>query len=135
MHIAYHLEVLQQGFQFDTFNENIIKNLDEIHFTTNMDNGRTSSFKGDKSVKNADAVVGWDAMTMFVRIFMGHRLSIEVPMIIFTNNNNNYLICGLDFFYPRSILTYRSKKYNGPISIFSILYGTPSLSIQHPSPH
>ena len=46
-------------------------------------------------MKYADAVAGREAITMIVWISRGHRSSIEAPMIIFTNGNSNYPICGL----------------------------------------
>ena len=66
MHIAYHLGVLHCGFQDGIFDENLIENLDETHFTMNMDNSRALGFQGDTSVKYADVVVGEEAITMIV---------------------------------------------------------------------
>ena len=96
MHTAYYLGVLQCGFQNGIFDENLIENLDETHFTVNMDNGRTLEFRGDKSVKYVDVVAGGEAMTMVVRISGGRGSSLEAPMIIFTNGNSNYPIRGLE---------------------------------------
>jgi hypothetical protein len=45
MNTAYHLGVLQRGFQSRVFNENLMENLDETHFTVNMDNGYTLGFR------------------------------------------------------------------------------------------
>ena len=56
MNNAYHLEVLQLGFQSGTIDENLIKNLNETHFTINMDNGCTLGFYGDTSIKYANVV-------------------------------------------------------------------------------
>ena len=53
---TYHLGVLQWGFQLDTFDENLIKNLKEIHFTINIDNGCILGFYEDTSVKCANIV-------------------------------------------------------------------------------
>ena len=61
MNTTYHLGVLHCGFQSGIFDENLIKNLDETHFTINMDNGHshhTLGFCGDTFVKYADVVVG-----------------------------------------------------------------------------
>ena len=58
MTIAYKLRILQQGFHLGTFDKNLIKNLDEIHFTINMDNGCRLSFHGDISIKYVNVVVG-----------------------------------------------------------------------------
>jgi hypothetical protein len=43
-----------------------------------------------------EVVLGGDSMTMVIRIFGGRRSMIEVPMLIFTNLNGKYPICGLD---------------------------------------
>ena len=58
MHIVYQLGILQRGFLSDIFYENLIKNVDEIHFMINMDNGRTLGFCGDTFVKYVD-IVAW----------------------------------------------------------------------------
>ena len=92
MHIAYHLGVLHRGFQNGIFDENLMENLDETHFSMNMDNGRTLGFWSDTSVKYVDVVAGGEAMTMVVRISGGHGSSLKAPMIIFTNGNSNYPI-------------------------------------------
>ena len=101
MHTAYHLGVLHRGFQNDSFDENLIENLDETHFTVNMDNGKALGFWGDTSVKYTDVVAGGEAMIMVVRISGGRGSSLEVPMIIFTNGNSNYPIRGLEDSVPR----------------------------------
>ena len=64
MATAYHLEVLCRGFQWRIFYENLMKNIDEIHFTINMDNGYTLRFRGDTSLKFADVVAGGEGITM-----------------------------------------------------------------------
>ena len=66
MHTAYHLGVLHRGFQNGIFDENLMENLDETHFTVNMDNGKALGFWGDTSVKYADVVAGGEAMIMVV---------------------------------------------------------------------
>jgi hypothetical protein len=92
MNMAYYLDILQRGFQSGIFNENLMENLDEIHFIVNMDNGRTLGFRGNTVVKYADVVAGGDAMIMVIRISGGHRSMVKAPMLIFTNGNNNYPI-------------------------------------------
>ena len=94
--MAYHLGTLHRGFQSGIFDEHLIDNMDETHFTINMDNGRTLGFRGDVSVKYADVVAGGEAITMVVRISGGRRAIIEPPMLIFSNENRNYPIRGLD---------------------------------------
>ena len=96
MHTAYYLGVLYRRFQNGSFDKNLIENLDEIHFTVNMDNGKALGFRGDTSVKYVDVVAGGEAMTMVVRISSGRGSNLEVPVIIFTNGNSNYLIRGLE---------------------------------------
>ena len=100
MHTAYHLGVLHRGFQNGIFDENLMENLDETHFTVNMDNGKALGFRGDTSVKYADVVAGGEAMTMVVRISGGCGSSLEAPMIIFTNANSHYPIHGLEDSIP-----------------------------------
>jgi hypothetical protein len=100
MNTAYHLGVLQSGFQSRIFDENFLENLDKTHFTVNMDNGRTLRFRGDMVIKHADVVAGGDAMTMVIRISGGHRSMVEAPMLIFTNGNSNYPIRGLEDTIP-----------------------------------
>ena len=95
MHTAYHLRILNRGFQNGIFHENLMENLDETHFTVNMDNGKALGFWNDTSVKYAD-VVGREAMTMVVRISGGRGSNLEAPMIIFTNGNSNYPIRGIE---------------------------------------
>ena len=41
MYIVFHLNILYKMFLSDTFNENPMKNINEIHFVMNINNGRT----------------------------------------------------------------------------------------------
>jgi hypothetical protein len=100
MNTAYHLGILQRGFQSRIFDENLMGNLDETYFTVNMDNGRTLGFRGDTVVKYVDIIAGGDAMTMVIRIFGGRISMVEAPMLIFTNGNSNYPIRGLEDTIP-----------------------------------
>lgn len=100
MSTAFHLGILHRGFQSGDFDENLIENIDETHFSINMDNGRTLGFRGDTSVTYADVVAGGEAMTMVIRISGGRRAIIEAPMLIFTNSNSNYPIRGLEDSIP-----------------------------------
>ena len=70
--------------------------MNEIHFTINMDNGYTLGFYGDMSIKYANVVARGDAITMVVCISRGNRSSTRTPLIIFTIDNSNYPIHGLD---------------------------------------
>jgi hypothetical protein len=92
MQAAHHLGVLQRGFQTGIFNDNLIENINEIHFVINMDNGHTLGFRGDTTMKYADVVSGGDSVTMVVRISKGHQSLIQAPMPIFMNGNNRYPI-------------------------------------------
>jgi hypothetical protein len=99
MQATHYLGVLQRDFQTGIFDENLIKNIDKIHFVINIDNGHILGFQGDTShtiVKYANVVSSGDSMTMVVRIFGGHQSLIEVLMFIFTNGNSKYPIRGLD---------------------------------------
>ena len=92
MNMTYHLGVPQRGFQSGIFDENLKKNLDETHFTINMDNGHILGFIGDTIIKYANVVTGRDTMTMIIRLLGGCRSMVEAPMLIFTNGNNNILL-------------------------------------------
>ena len=70
----------------------ILKNVDEMHFVMNMDNGKTLGFRGNQAVKYADVISKGEAMTMVVRITGGVWAAIMAPMIIFTNQMRNYPI-------------------------------------------
>ena len=59
-----------------------MENLDETHFTINVDNGQILSFQGDTFVEYVDVVVGRGAMNIVVQIFGGRRSSLKAPMII-----------------------------------------------------
>ena len=71
MYTAYHLGILYPRFQNGIFDKNLMENLDETHFTINMDNGKALGFWGDTSIKYAHVVAGGEAMTMVVRNFRG----------------------------------------------------------------
>ena len=45
-----------------------MENIDETHFSINMDNGKTLGFHGDTIVMYADVVARREAMTMVVKI-------------------------------------------------------------------
>ena len=69
--------------------------MDETHFIINMDNGRILGFV---EIHPSNTLVLWlgDVMTMIVCISGGHRSSTKAPMVVFTNNNSNYPIYGLN---------------------------------------
>ena len=129
MNTIHHLGVLQRDFQSGIFDENLMGNLDETHFTVNMDNGRILGFRGDTVVKYADVIIGEDAITMVIRISGGCRSIVEDPMLIFTNGTSNYPIKGLDDTIPKVCYQTGLKGWDGPRIIFSILSGTMRLPI------
>jgi hypothetical protein len=109
MNTAYHLGILQRGFQSGIFDENLIENLDETYFIINMDDGRTLGFRGDTVVKYADVVASGDAMTMVIRISGGHRSMVAAPMLILTNGNSNFPIRHLEDTIPKVELAQRAR--------------------------
>ena len=66
--VAYHLGCVKRKFDSGELDENLVENIDQIHFIINMDNGKSLGFIGDDSVKYADVVSGGDGVTMIVRI-------------------------------------------------------------------
>ena len=73
-----------------------MENVDETHFVVNLDNGHTLGFKGDTTMKYAKVVFGRNLMTIVIRIFGGRQSMIEMSMLIFTNLDSSYHICGLE---------------------------------------
>ena len=57
---------LSRGFENGELNEDLIENVDEIHFIINMDNGKTLEFREDDTVKYADVVSSGVGITMVV---------------------------------------------------------------------
>lgn len=96
MHTIYHLGVFHRGFLSGNFDENLMENLDETHFAVNLDNEHTLGFRGDTTVKYANIILGRDSITMVVRISRAWCSLIEAVMLIFTNENRNYPIRGLE---------------------------------------
>ena len=93
MMVAFHLEVLYQGFLFKEYKENYLENIDEMHFMITMDNSKTLGFCREQVIKYV--VFGREAMTLVVWLTGGIRAKIKAPMVIFTNSNRTYLICGV----------------------------------------
>ena len=83
MNSTYHLGILQRGFQSGIFDKNLMKNLDEIHFTRNMNNGRTLGFRGNTIIKYTDVIASGDIITIVIRISRNPRSMVEAPMLIF----------------------------------------------------
>ena len=92
---AFNLGVVQRGFLSREYHEDFIENVDDTHFVINMDNRRTLGLCSDQAVKYVDVVSGGEAMTMVMRITRGRQATIKPPMIIFTNQTQNYPIRGL----------------------------------------
>ena len=95
MQTVYHLGVLLKGFSSGEFDENLIENLDKTHFVVNLDNGQTLGFWGDTIVKYIEVVPNDESMTTVLYISRGRSITIEVPMLIFSNENRIYPIRGL----------------------------------------
>ena len=55
-------------------------------------------------------------MIMVVHISRGRRSNLEAPMIIFTNKDSNYSICGLDDLVPR--VSYRTIQKVGWTNLY-----------------
>ena len=83
MNSTYHLGILQRGFQSGIFDKNLMKNLDEIRFTRNMNNGRTLGFRGNTIIKYTDVIASGDIITIVIRISGNPRSMVEAPMLIF----------------------------------------------------
>jgi hypothetical protein len=56
MHTAFYLCVLYRGFSNGTFNENLMENINELHFVMNMNNRRTLGFRGDTTMSYVEVV-------------------------------------------------------------------------------
>ena len=93
--VAIHLGLLKRSFDSGLLLEDDVFNMDETHFVINMDNGQTLGFIGDEDVKYADVVSGGVGMTMVVMIRGGKWGKVEVPMLIFMNENRSYPIQGV----------------------------------------
>ena len=121
MHTAFHLGVLHRGFSNGTFDENLMKNINETHFVVNMNNMKTLGFRGDIIVSYAEVVSGRDSMTMVIRNSRGRRSMIAIPMLIFTNSNSNYSIHGLNDNIPR-VYSKTTQRLDGPDSLCKIFF-------------
>ena len=64
MTIPYHLRIFHRRFQSNTFDENLIKNLDEIHFIINIHSGCSIEILPS----NMSMLLLGDAVTMIVCI-------------------------------------------------------------------
>ena len=93
--VGYHLGELMRQFDSGDLDEDFVFNVDKTHFLVKMDNGKTLGLLGDKTVKYADVVSGGEGMTMVVKIAGGVNAQLELPMMIFQNAQDNYLIRGV----------------------------------------
>lgn len=93
--VSFHLGSMKRGFESGLFDEDNMENVDETHFTFNMDNGNTLGFRRDVVIKYADVVSGRDPINMMVRLSGGRGGMIQPPMLIFKNFNCTYHICGV----------------------------------------
>ena len=64
MYTAFHFGVSHRDFFNNTFDENLMENVVEIHFVVNMNNGRTLEFGGDIIVSYVKVVSDGDSMIM-----------------------------------------------------------------------
>lgn len=69
--VQFHFGVFKRDFYRGELDQDLVENLDEIHFVVNMENGLSVSFVGKKEVKYADVSSGGVGMTMMVRITGG----------------------------------------------------------------
>ena len=75
------------------------QDVDETHFTINMDEGTTFGFCGEVEVKYADVVSGGEGITILVRLIGGRDARIEALFLIFKKTARSYPIrCVLDDF-------------------------------------
>ena len=97
MHTVVYVGVLHMEIQSGAFDENLMKNIDETYFIMNINNEIILEFIGDTTIFYVEIVLGVDFITMLMKISEGRRSMIEALMLIFTNENMNYHICGLDY--------------------------------------
>ena len=57
MQTTHHFGVLQREFESGLFDENLMENVDEIHFVIILDNSHILGFRRDTTVKCADLEV------------------------------------------------------------------------------
>jgi hypothetical protein len=101
--VAFHMGVLQRGFESGEFDNVEMCNMDETHFVIDMDNGKTLGLRGDVDVRYADVVGGTVGMTMVVMLTGGLSSNLGTPMMIFVNDDCNYPMRGLPDTVPGTV--------------------------------
>lgn len=104
--VAYHLGVVKRAFEAGKLNEDLVLNMDATHFVVNMDDHKTLEKRGASTVKYHNVVSGGECMTLAVLLRGGPNARVEVPMIVFQNDNRSYPIRGLADDVPSA--TYRT---------------------------
>lgn len=105
--VAFHMGFLRRGFDSGRFREEDMEVADEIHFVFNMDNGKTLGLGGCSDFEYADVASGGESLTMMVRISGGPAAIVEVPFIVFKDENRSYPIKGVPDNVPG--VCYRSQ--------------------------
>ncbi len=67
------------------YEEDLVENMDETHFVSNMDNRKTVGFKVQEEANYADVVSGGESMTLVLRLSSGVNSKFEPPFIIVMN--------------------------------------------------
>jgi hypothetical protein len=62
------LGILKCQFESRKLDENLIENIDEIHYIINCDNRKILEFKVDKHVKYVDVILSGVGMTIVVKV-------------------------------------------------------------------
>lgn len=79
----YQLGVLHRGFQTGVCDENLMENIDEIHFVVNLDTSQTLESRGDTNIKHTKVVSNGDSMTIVIRVSLCSFLPIPIALILF----------------------------------------------------
>lgn len=66
--VVFILCQIQRNFVSGVFDENMMENINEIHFIINMDDGKTFGFHGDEECKYIDTVFGEEWITIVICI-------------------------------------------------------------------
>lgn len=69
--MEFPLEKLKSGFECRDLDEELIKNADETHIVSDMDNEKTVEMHGNEYVKYTEVVSRDEGITMMVRITGG----------------------------------------------------------------
>ena len=89
--VSYNLGCLQQRFEANLLDDNMVDNMDETHFIFYMYNHKTLSFRGTNKVNYADMVGGCDGFIMVLRLSGSIEAKLMEPFLIFKNRDRNEL--------------------------------------------